>query len=107
MPTNREQKIRLLVLYDILCRYTDEEHTLSTHEIIDMLDQIGIEVSRNTLYDDINLLNEYGYEVLSYKRIQNCYYVVDRKFATTELSMFANALAASKLTVGQKSVIAV
>ena len=71
-----------------------------------MLAQSGIEVSRNTLYDDINLLNEYGYEVLSYKRIQNCYYVVDRKFATAELSMFAKAVAASKLTVGQKSVIA-
>lgn len=106
MPTNREQKIRLLVLYDLLCRYTDEEHVLSTSEIMEKLSQSEIEVSRNTLYDDINLLNEYGYEVLSYKKIQNCYYVIDRKFATAELSMFANALAASKLTVGQKSVIA-
>ena len=67
MPTSREQKIRLLVLYDLLCRYTDEEHVLSTSEIMEMLVQSGIEVSRNTLYDDINLLNEYGYEVLSYR----------------------------------------
>lgn len=30
MPRNAEQKIKLLVLYDILQRETDEEHPLST-----------------------------------------------------------------------------
>ncbi len=70
-----------------------------------MLTQKGISVSRNTLYDDIRTLNEYGYEVMYYKKIQNCYYVVDRKFDTAELNVLSNALAASKLTVGQKSVL--
>ena len=105
MQHSKENKIRILALYDLLCRKTDEEHTLSTSEIIDMLSKSGIEVSRNTLYDDIRLLNEYGYEVLSYKKIQNSYYVVDRKVETVELTVLANAIAASKLTVGQKSVL--
>lgn len=35
MPRANEQKIKLLVLYDILQRETDEEHPLSTNEIIE------------------------------------------------------------------------
>lgn len=66
------EKIRLLVLYELLCQYTDEDHVLSTSEIMALLLEKGVEVSRNTLYDDIRTLNEYGYEVLSYKKIQNC-----------------------------------
>ena len=30
-------KIKLLILWDILCKYTDEEHALNTDEIIDLL----------------------------------------------------------------------
>lgn len=34
MAFTKEQKVKLLVLYDILCRLTDEEHALNTDEII-------------------------------------------------------------------------
>lgn len=54
MPRANEQKIKLLVLYDILQRETDEEHPLSTNEIIERLSARGIEVSRKILLDDGN-----------------------------------------------------
>ena len=68
MPRANEQKIKLLVLYDILQRETDEEHPLSTNEIIERLSERGIEVSRKILPGDIALLNKYGFEILSYKK---------------------------------------
>lgn len=68
MPRNTEQKIKLLVLYDLLCRLTDDEHALHTDEIIAELAKYNIPVSRKVLTKDIALLNEYGYEVLSYKK---------------------------------------
>lgn len=34
MPRNAEQKVKLLVLYDILQRNTDDSHALNTDEII-------------------------------------------------------------------------
>ena len=55
MPRANEQKIKLLVLYDILQRETDEEHPLSTNEIIERLSARGIEVSRKILPGDIAL----------------------------------------------------
>lgn len=68
MSRNTEQKIKLLVLYDILCRLTDENHALNSDELIEELSKHTISVSRKVLPLDIALLNEYGYEVLSYKK---------------------------------------
>ena len=45
-----EQKIKLLVLYDLLCRSTDDNHALNTDEIIAMLAQKNIAVSRRYFY---------------------------------------------------------
>ncbi len=103
MSYNKEQKIKLLVLYDLLCRKTDEEHALSTEDIISELLKLNIELSRKTLPQDIELLNEYGYEVLSYKKKHNYYYVVDRKFENAEVTLLSDAIKASKLSLGQKS----
>ena len=65
MARNSEQKIKLLVLYDILLRETDESHALSTDEIVEKLRERGIEIARKVLPGDIALLNKYGFEVLS------------------------------------------
>lgn len=37
MSHTTEQKIKLLVLFDLLCRHTDENHALNTDEIISLL----------------------------------------------------------------------
>ena len=60
MPYTVEQKIKLLVLWDILCRNTDEPHALNNDEIIEMLAEKGISVGRTVLVQDIDLLNRYG-----------------------------------------------
>lgn len=63
-----KQNIKLLILYDLLSKRTDEKHALNTDEIIVFLVERNITVSRKTLVKDIALLNEYRYEVLSYKK---------------------------------------
>lgn len=72
-----EYKIKLLVLWDVLCRFTDEEHPMHTDEIIEKLAEKGISGSRKVLAADIALLNKYGYmgevskEVISQMRKSN------------------------------------
>ena len=66
MAHDSEQKIKLLVLYDILCRLTDENHALNTDELIEELGKQGIKASPRVLTRDIELLNSHGYEILSY-----------------------------------------
>jgi len=100
-----QQKIKLLVLYDLLFRLTDENHALNTDEIIALLAEKNIAVSRKILLQDIVLLNEYGYEVLSYKRRYHYYYVVDRHFDSAEIAFLADAVQASKLSATQKQTL--
>lgn len=46
---NDIHKIKLLMLWDILCKNTDEDHAMNTDEIINRLEERGIEVSRKTV----------------------------------------------------------
>ncbi len=52
MPHSTEQKIKLLVVVDILKQSTDEEHFITTQEIIVVLEHHRISVSRKALYAD-------------------------------------------------------
>lgn len=51
MPRNAEQKIRLLVLYGVLRKETDEEYSLSTKELLEKLASRSIQATRQTVYD--------------------------------------------------------
>lgn len=102
MSHSTEQKIKLLVLWDILCKQTDENHALNTDEIISLLAEKGIAASNKILIRDIELLNEYGYEVLSYKKKYYYYYVANRHFDTAEIAFLTDAVQASKLSATQK-----
>ena len=57
------------------------------------------------LLQDIALLNEYGYEVLTYKKKYHYYYVVNRHFDSAEIAFLADAVQASKLSATQKQTL--
>ncbi len=105
MPHTSEQKIKLLVLWDILQKNTDEEHPLTTNAIIAALSERGIAVSRKTLYEDIELLNKYGYEVFCKKSRSNAYYILDRKFERSEVQVLLNAVGSAKSLSNKKTVM--
>lgn len=105
MSKNTDSSIKLLVLYDILLKTTDEEHALSTNEIISELEKRGISVSRKVLPSDIDLLNKYGYEIRSYVKKSRYYYAVHQLFDTAEITMLSDVIKASKLTESRKDTI--
>lgn len=105
MAHTTEQKIKLLVLWDILQKQTDERHPMTTQEIIIALKERKIPVSRKTLYEDIELLNDYGYEVLCNKEGRsNAYYVIDRKFERSEVQVLLSAVGSAKSLSKKKTV---
>lgn len=99
---NSTQKVKLLVLYDILYRLTDEEHYLNTDEIIKLLADKGIAVSRKILREDIKTLNDYGFDVMEEKKKYYYYYIANRSFESAEISMLMDVVTASKLDAAQK-----
>ena len=86
-----QRKIRPKLVYDILLHESDERHPISTNEIIGKLAERGVSADRKTLYEDIKLLNSYGFEVLHERGRANYYYVVDRSFDTVELKKIGRA----------------
>lgn len=105
MAKNTDSSIKLLVLYDILLKSTDEEHALTTNEIIEKLNERGISVSRKVLPSDIDLLNKYGYGICSYVKKSRYYYAVHQLFDTAEITMLTDVIKASKLTDSRKETI--
>lgn len=95
---NENNKIKLLLLWDILSKNTDENHAMNADEIREELAKRGISVMRKVIADDIAVLNEYGYEVLSYKKKYYYYYVVSRPLETAEVVMLADVIKASTST---------
>jgi DNA-directed RNA polymerase specialized sigma54-like protein len=64
MTKENYHKIKLLKLFELLYQNTDEEHPLSTAEICSRVVQQCFNVDRRTLADDIETLNNYGYEII-------------------------------------------
>ena len=105
MSRSSEQKIRLLVLYDILRKESDENNPLSTNELIEKLSQYGITATRQTVYDDIEMLNAFGYEIICDHGRNNRYFVGDRTFELPEVQILLHAVGASKALSGKKSAV--
>ncbi len=105
MKRENSRKIKLLRLWEILRQETDENHPLTTNEIIARLKKEGIEVDRKILYSDIELLNENGYEVLCERGRSNRYYVVDRSFDIPEVRILMDAVQAASFITEKKTKV--
>ena len=63
MAKTENQKLKLLYIVQFLEKYTDENHYMTTQELIEKLDEVGIKAERKSIYHDISCLMEYGYEI--------------------------------------------
>lgn len=97
------KKIRIMKLWELLNRETDEDNPLTTEQILSKLEDMGIPCHRKTLYEDIKILNTCGYEVLVNRSISNEYYVMDRAFDVPELKILLDAVQAARFISSKKT----
>lgn len=94
-------------MFEILQRETDDKHALTTNEIREKLKTYGIEATRQTVYDDIEMLNSFGYEIITVHGRNNRYFIGDRTFELPEVQVLLHAVGAAKfLTEKKASVLA-
>lgn len=104
MAKENIRKVKLLKLLELLRQNTDEEHPLSTAQIVTTLSEMGIPCDRRTISQDIITLNDLGYEIMSVMRGHDkCYYVEDRSFSIPELKILIDAVHASSFITEKKS----
>lgn len=104
MARSEKQKLKLLAIIDILENFTDENHTITTNEIISELEKREIKAERKSIYADLALLSENGYEIEKIKEGGTVgYSLLDRKFELPELKLMVDAVQASKFISEKKS----
>ena len=97
-------KSRVLFLLRYLYEHTDDEHSLSTNELITVLSDNGFSANRKTVRDDVEMLCDAGYEILVDKDGKfNAYHFGSRTFELPELKMLVDAVSSSRFISAEKS----
>ena len=104
VPKADDGRLRILYLYQMLMRDSDENHMLSTPEILRrMEEEHGILMHRTTLPKDVDLLREVGVDVRSERRRALFYYIPEGPFSVPELRLLIDAVLSSKFITDRKS----
>ena len=101
---DNDSKLRPLYLAKILYEQTDEEHYLTTVQLINILEEkYGISAHRQTIKSEIELLRKFGIEIEEVKSVQNRYNICSREFENSELKLLIDAVESAKFITAGKS----
>lgn len=103
MAKSANQKLKLLYIARLLMRKSDENHLISTAQIIEELSHYGISAERKSIYDDIEALIYFGLDIIQVKGRQGGYYLGERDFELPELKLLVDSVQSSKFITQDKT----
>ncbi|MBQ4105785.1 MAG: WYL domain-containing protein [Clostridia bacterium] len=107
MAKSSRQKQKLLYILKMLMEQTDENHGLTVAQIIEQLSDMGIPAERKSVYDDLEVLEQFGrdcgYEIIRNKTNTTVYYIGRRQFQLVELKLLVDSIQSSKFITLKKS----
>lgn len=103
MARTEKQKLKLLYIAQLLMEKTDEEHVITTQEMIDYLAKNDIAAERKSIYTDIDALTDFGMDIIKVKERPGGYYLASRQFELAELKLLVDAVQSSKFITTKKS----
>lgn len=103
MANNYNQKLKLLYLLDDLLENSDENNPIDTEHLIAHLNNKGIECERKSIYRDIAILQEYGYDILKTRSPKVGYYIGVRDFQLAEIRLLSDAIQAANFITPKKT----
>lgn len=97
-------KLRPLYLFKFLYELTDEDHPLTTNELVHLLDnRFSIMTQRTRIAQDIEALEDFGFEIGRVRGQANNYYFDKRPFESAELKLLIDAVQSSLFITERKS----
>lgn len=97
------QKIKLIKIIEVLSKYTDDEHILNATQICEYLEKDGIEAERKAIYNDIDVLIDYGYDIVKSTAPKSGYFLASRKFELPEIYLLSDAITSAKFISAKKT----
>ena len=103
MASSTSQKLKLLHIVKILEQYSDEDHPVSAAFIISKLEGVGIRAERKAIYDDIECLCEFGYEIIKTRVPSAGYFLAERNFEIPEIYLLEDAVRTAHFITEKKT----
>lgn len=100
---DNNSKVRVPYLLKYLFQNTDEEHQVTTQELIDILAAEGFKANCKTVKDDIDMLTVAGYDIITEKAASNSFFYGFRDFELPEIKLLIDAVSSSKHISMEKS----
>ena len=98
------QKIKLLKLYELLRKETDVDHPISRVELCRRLNDMGISSNVRTLSKDIDVMQNNGFEIMSFlKDKEKFYYVPEHELTIPEIKILIDAVQAASFVTDKKT----
>ncbi len=105
MAKSPNQKQKLLLLRQYLEQNTDEEHPVSTQELIKYLASQGVSAERKSIYDDMETLAAFGLDVERVRQGNaSGWYLGERDFQLPELRLLVDSVQSSRFITHKKSL---
>ncbi len=96
-------KLKMLHILALLSAQSDESHPVDIEQILLYLENHGICCERKSVYNDISVLNEFGYDILYTKTPKNGYFLASRDFESAEIRLLCDAIQAANFISSKKS----
>lgn len=96
MPKAENQKQKLLYIIQYLMENTDVNHAVSTPQLIEYLNSNGIKAERKSIYNDIETLNDFGYDIIRSSGPRGGYMLASRDFELAEVKLLIDLVQSSK-----------
>ena len=96
-------KRRVLVLLQFLYKETDEDHQITSDELVAYLKENGVPANKKTLKSDLDLMVDAGIDIVTVSSKPNRYFWGDRQFEMPELKLLIDAVASSRFITEKKS----
>lgn len=103
MSETNAMKRKLFILQKLLYEKTDEDHPLTTPEILNYLEEQGCPINQKTLKRDIDLMNDCGMDIVKIAGKPDKIFWGKRTFDLAELRLLIDAVSSSRFITQRKS----
>lgn len=103
MAKSENQKQKLLYIAKYLMEQTDEDHAVTTPQLIEYLNGKGIKAERKSIYNDIDTLNDFGMDIIRSDEHRGGYTLASRPFELPEVKLLVDLVQSSKFITEKKS----
>ena len=96
MPKSPRQKQKLLYLARYFWEHTDEQHTVTTPQLIAYLNANDIKAERKSIYDDVETLIDFGFDIVKTGGTRGGYFLASRDFELAVVMLLVDLVQSSK-----------